>query len=166
MRAESDWLIGLASERVDDKLATLQTLSHQEAVSGITVACIELVDDAEEEVRMWASEALQRAVQPDRGEVDALAELLRQPNAGEIAYWAATMLGRLQSDAVEGVGALQDCLLHSSYLPARERAAWALAQIGPPAASAIGSLEAVSAEAPPRLKRLACEAIQAIGHAP
>ncbi|TWU17734.1 hypothetical protein Pla52o_49490 [Novipirellula galeiformis] len=165
MMAKSDWAAGLASQRVEDKIATLRTLANQDAVTGLAVACIKLVVDSDEEVRMWAAEALQRSVLPDVDDVETLAELVLYPNDGEIPYWAATMLGRLQSEAVGGVEALQHCLLNSNYLPARERAAWALAQIGPAAANAIGSLEKAAPTAPPRLKQLVREAIQAIGNA-
>ncbi|WP_372726322.1 hypothetical protein, partial [Novipirellula sp.] len=59
----------------------------------------------------------------------------------------------------------QSCVLNSMYLPARERAVWALAEIGPAAANAIESLEKTAEAAPPRLKRLAKEAIKTIGNA-
>ena len=65
--------------------------------------------------------------------------------------------------AVSAVDALQTCLRESMYLPARERAAWALSQIGPPASSAVPALQEAAKGAPPRLQRLATEALRAIG---
>ena len=48
------------------------------------------------------------------------------------------------------------------FLPARERATWALTQIGPAASAAIPTLMEAVETAPPRLQRLAIEAIEAI----
>ena len=88
--------------------------------------------------------------------------LLQSADDGETCYWAATLLGRLGQDAAVAAGALEGCLRESMYLPARERAAWALSQIGPQAAAAVPTLEEAAAAAPPRLQRLATEALAAI----
>jgi hypothetical protein len=48
------------------------------------------------------------------------------------------------------------------YLPAREQATWALHQIGPPASIAIETLKEAAEDAPPRLQRMAKEAIRVI----
>lgn len=166
MSANIDWATGLASNSVDQRVATLRKISHQEdAVTGVTVQCVQLAGDSDDDVRMWAAEALSQAVTPTPADVDSLAELLLHSEDGEIGYWAATMLGRLKMEAATAVDALQSCVLNSMYLPARERAVWALAEIGPAAANAIESLEKTAEAAPPRLKRLAKEAIKTIGNA-
>ena len=101
-------------------------------------------------------------MQPDPAEATELSELLSACGDGEVCYWAATMLGRLGKQSVAAVDALEACVRESMYLPARERATWALSQIGPQAAAAVPTLEEAAAAAPPRLQRLASEALEAI----
>ncbi|GAA5504830.1 HEAT repeat domain-containing protein [Novipirellula caenicola] len=166
MDANSDWARGLASGSVDERIATLRKISNQsDPVTGVTILCVQMAGDSDDDVRMWAAEALAHAVTPLPAEVDSLADLLRHSDDGEIDYWAATMLGRLKTQAAAAVDALQSCVVNSMYLPARERAVWALAEIGPAAADAIQTLETTAEAAPPRLKRLAKEAIKSIGNA-
>lgn len=130
--------------------------------SGITTAVILLVADQDEETRNWACEALESTVVPLPNEVSGLIELLRDKNDGEIEYWSATMLGRLGTVAAGATAVLANCLLDSPHLAARERAAWALSEIGPAARSAMNALRQVGPEDPPRLQRLAATAIQSV----
>ncbi len=88
-------------------------------------------------------------------------------NAGlvqaDVAYWAATLLGRLQAQAAGTVSPLTAALAENRPLAVRERAAWALEQIGPAARDALPALRQAAASKQPRLARLANEAIAAIG---
>jgi HEAT repeat protein len=76
----------------------------------------------------------------------------------DVAYWAATLLGRLESEASGAVSQLMEAL-GSSALAVRERAAWALGRIGPRASKALPLLRKLSRDSRPRLARLAAEAI-------
>ena len=130
--------------------------------SGVTAAVILLVADKDEATRHWACEALEATIVPMPNEVGGLIQLLRDKSDGEIEYWAATMLGRLGTAACGATGVLASCLLDSPYLAARERAAWALSEIGPAARSAMNALRQIGPDDPPRLQRLAATAIQSV----
>lgn len=159
---QETWANRLASVSVTDQVDALRQICNDKEVTGISVAVVALSGSSEDEVRMWSAEALEVAVRPDPSEVPGLIELLKRAVDGEICYWAATMLGRLGVDAGVAVGALESCLRESMYLPARERAAWALSQIGPAASVAVPTLNQAVESAPPRLRRLASEAIRSI----
>lgn len=162
MTNHDDWADMLASDSPEKQAEALRLISGQDSVTGLTVAITSLSGSSDDEVRTWAAEALETAVEPTAAELTALIELLDSAGDGEICYWSATMLGRLGNQAGAAVAALARCLRESDYLPARERATWALRQIGPPAAAAIPALKAVADQAPPRLQRLATEALRAI----
>jgi hypothetical protein len=111
---------------------------------------------------MWASQALETGVRPTIDEVGQLTVILNQSLSDEVGYWAATLLGRLGIQASSAVETLVRCAADSKYLPARERAVWALAQIGRAAAPGTPTLRILAEEGPPRLKRLAIAALEAI----
>lgn len=157
-----NWAATLNGESTDRQLETLRQVASHDEVQGLTCPAIRLAGSSHDEVRMWAAEALESSIQPKREEVLQLIQLLEQAADGEICYWAATMLGRLGQESAVATAALANCLQHSMYLPARERAAWALGQIGAEAASAITTLDDARQTAPPRLSQLAAEAIAAI----
>lgn len=163
MSNNNSWGEILAGNSPDAQVETLRHISGQESVTGLTVLVVALSGSRDDEVRMWAAEALETAVKPTEPEVTALIRMLESAADGEICYWAATMLGRLGPDAVAAVDALETCLRNSMYLPARERATWALSQIGPRAAAALPALKEAAQAAPPRLQRLAAEAVRVIG---
>jgi hypothetical protein len=167
MEAKQEWISQLNSESVDDQLAALRRIAGTEAVTGITVPVVTMVGSGDSDVRMWAAEALERAVDPGVEEAESLAELLDASADDEVGYWAATMLGRLghslsgrPSLSAAAVAALDHCLRHSSYLPARERAVWAVCQMGPASRRVIPTLRRLSHEAPPRLQRMSANALR------
>jgi HEAT repeat protein len=160
-----NWSEWLKSESAEDQVVALRQIAGAETVTGFTVAVVQLSGSRNDEVRMWSAEAMETTVQPNVGEVSALGELLENAVDGEICYWAATMLGRLGCQSVGAVSALEGCVGESMYLPAREQATWALSQIGPRASSAIPTLREAAEDAPPRLQRMASDALRAIGEA-
>lgn len=163
MTDDQNWRNMLATDSAETQVEALRQISGQESATGLTVAIVALSGSPDDDVRTWSAEALETAVVPTESEVPPLIEMLESASDGEICYWAATMLGRLGPKAVAAVDALEACLRESMYLPARERATWALSQIGPPAAAAIPALKEAAEAAPPRLKRLATEALRVIG---
>jgi len=157
------WALKLSGDSPDDQVEALRQISNAEQVRGLAVVVVALSGSSDDEVRMWSAEALEVAIQPDPSEVQGLIQQLQKAVDGEICYWAATMLGRLGTEAVGAVAALEACLRESMYLPARERAAWALSRIGPAASAAVPALTEAADTAPPRLQRLASEALRVIG---
>lgn len=138
--------------------------------SGLPCAArlVRLTGSDGEMVRIGAAEALESGVPVQSDEILSLCELLYDDLPGDVSYWAATLIGRLGlagelgDHRANAVASLQKCLTESTYLPARERAAWALGRIGQQAADAMPILRAIAEEAPPRLRRLAVEALESI----
>ena len=85
----------------------------------------------------------------------AIAKRLEQAQSELVAYWAVTLLGRLGPAAINQLSQLCQALAHSPHLPVRERAAWALGQLGPLAHDALTVLEEAANSDHPRLARLA-----------
>ena len=80
----------------------------------------------------------------------------------DVAYWAATLIGRLGPDGAASVPALIAALEDSPHQNVRQRAARALGKIGPGAAAAKDSLQKAAAGDDPRMARLAERALGAI----
>lgn len=151
-------LAELGSEDVTVRRGAAEALAR----GGAELAVVPLVRacaDPDEEVREWSGAALETLGPPAAEAGAELAELLGA--AAPAAYWAATLLGRLQADAAAWVPALTQAVGHPDP-SVRQRAAWALGQVGPAAAAAIGTLEAVAEEGDPRLARLAATALEQI----
>lgn len=134
---------------------------HAEAKAAM-IPLIRACGDPEETVREWAVAALEEIGPPESDELAAIAEMLNEPN-GDSAYWAATLLGRAEAEAAGEVGALAACLDSQASIAVRQRAAWALRQIGEPAKPAIPALRRAANDGNVRLANLAQQAIDAIG---
>ena len=144
------------------RTAVRELFHFRPAYAGLTAAVLPLVVDPDEQTRHWACELLDRVLKPEIGELPHLIETLRATSDGEIEYWTATMIGRLGPDAASATAALATVLLDSSCLAARERAAWAISQIGPGARAAVNSLRQIGNDDPPRLRRLAESALAVV----
>ena len=152
----------LRSAEVARRRAAAEALGRE----GADVAVIALLDacaDADEQVRELANAALEELGPPPLEVADQLAERLNGPEL--TGYWAATLLGRLGDAAGPWSNALGQTLHPSSGSPHaanRQRAAWALGQIGPAAEVAVAALEAASQGDDARLAKLATRALQEI----
>lgn len=152
----SKWSKSLSSGEQQSQIETLRQISNEDCVIGLALETVGLAGSPDDEVRVWAAEAMETAIQPEPADMKQLIELMEQSPDGEVCYWATTMLGRLGIGASAAAASLEDCLIGSTYLAARERAVWALSQIGPKAAAAIPALKKVAGEMHhPRLARLA-----------
>lgn len=144
----------------EQRASAAQTLSQLGA--GAAPAAAALVnlagDDASGE---WCVATLEELGPPPASQVGELAKLTTADNEAT-AYWAATLLGRLGPAAAPATGALARQAAEHPSLAAKERAVWALGKIGPAAAGAKPVLESLTKSDPPRLARLANEAIKAI----
>jgi HEAT repeat protein len=139
-----------------------EQLSH--LGTGASEAAVPLVQacaDGEDEVRQWAAAALEELGAPLASDLEPLIALL-QDEQGDVGYWAVTLLGRLGSEAAAAVPVLAGVLASNRDLAVRERAAWALGQIGPPAAAACPQLQQAAAGDAARLARLAQQALRQI----
>ena len=128
----------------------------QAAAPTLVQACAE--DD--ESLREWVVSALEQLGAPADTDLPALVKLL---DADELsAYWAATLLGRLHERAAPAVAPLTQCVAASPHPSVRQRAIWALGQIGSAARSAAEVLQQAAASSDPRTARLAREAIDGV----
>ena len=63
---------------------------------------VRAVGNASDEVREWVVSALEELGPPRGADVEPLAGLLEHDDA-DVAYWAATLMGRLEAEAAECV---------------------------------------------------------------
>ena len=138
-----------------EKLAQLESDACGAAVP-LVVTC----ETDDEPLREWATAALESLGPPEESDVAKLAALVGRPSL-DVAYWAATLLGRLESKAAPAAPNLVQALITHPEMAVRQRAAWALGKIGPAAGAARDAL-AQAAQSPDR--RLARLAREAIGH--
>jgi HEAT repeat protein len=140
-----------------ERLAQLGTDAQEAAVPLVEVC------DCDESIREWAVAALEGLGPPRPADIGPLVELLKRPTL-DTAYWAATLLGRLEDQAAPAVSGLVRALESHGELAVRQRAAWALAQIGPAACAARAALEAAAGSSDARLASLAVLALGRIGN--
>jgi HEAT repeat protein len=143
-----------------EQLAKLADDAQAAAVQLVTT-----MGDADSTVRDWVYAALESLGPPRAEDASSLAQLVNDKRL-DVAYWAVTLLGRLgaaagfsSGDVAPVVSALTAVLQSHAEVAVRERAAWALGQIGAPAATAIPALQHAASDPTPRLSRLAQEAL-------
>ena len=155
----ADLIANLTSADADTRAAAAESLGQMAAdAAPAAVALVEACRDTDDRVREWAVAALEDLGPPPEEAVKPLTLLVgdKNPRAG---YWAATLLGRCGEGAASAVDALAKAVDSGADLAVRERAAWALGQIGPAASAARGVLEKAAAAADERLARLASDAL-------
>jgi HEAT repeat protein len=155
----------LSSDEAATRIAAAEELAKlADGAQPAAVALVHAMGDADGAVRDWALAALESLGPPAAEDTDALVKLLTDARLN-IAYWAATLIGRLgeDADAAKVVPALVQALNEHADLAVRERAAWALGKIGPSAVDALPALKNVAGDPKLRLSRLAREAIDKIG---
>jgi HEAT repeat protein len=128
------------------------------AAAPAAVPLVEACRDDDERVRESVVAALEDLGPPPDDAVGRLTALVGDTNP-LAAYWAVTLLGRCGEGAAGAVDALAKAVGAGGDLAVRQRAAWALGQIGPAASAARGVLEKAAGDADPRLARLASEAL-------
>jgi HEAT repeat protein len=155
----------IASLRSDDSAtqqAAAEQLAHMETgAQAAAVALVEASDSDKEEVREWVVAALEGIGPPLEKDIGQLAALLKKKSL-DVAYWAATLLGRLGPEAAPAVSELTKAVSTHDELAVRQRAASALGEIGPAAKSSLESLQDATKSTDPRLARLARDAIEQI----
>jgi HEAT repeat protein len=143
-----------------DTKQLIEYVKHPELALQNLSEVMDQLESQDESIQNYAHEALENCGIPGPENVD---ELLKHLNSGSssASYWSSTLLGRLGKTAIslKDFATIQDNLCQcledeSSDLAARERAAWALSEIGNLAASNRTRLQTQLNHAPPRLKRL------------
>jgi len=147
---------------LDRAAAAQQLCESAEEARPAAVALVRAVGDEDEAVQEWATAALEELGPPEVKDLPHLVELVADKN-DDVAYWAVTLLGRLEAEGTEGVDVLTDALHESRQMIVRQRAAWALGRIGSSEAAVQEALTSAANDSDARLARLASEALQAIG---
>lgn len=160
----STWIGDLSAEEPARRRRAAERLARSgTGARGAAVPLVRAAGDRSEEVREWATAALEGLGPPDVADLAALRELLTRPRHPDCAYWATTLIGRLGAGGQPAVPELVSALQNTPQRSVRQRAAWALGKIGPPAAAARGALEEATRSGDARLARLAERALQEIG---
>jgi HEAT repeat protein len=159
----STLIAALSSIDADSRAQTAEQLAQlgadaQPAAVALVLAC----GDESEEVRQGASSALEEMGPPELSDAEPLTSLV-EAKSPDVGYWAATLLGRLKAKVAPAIEALAHAVLQSPHLPVRQRAAWALGEIGRAAAASLPNLRRAAADSDLRLAQLAQRAIQQIG---
>lgn len=155
----TDLIANLASAAADTRAAAAESLGQMATdAAPAAVALVEACRDADDRVREWVVAALEDLGPPPEDAVKPLTLLVgdKNPLAG---YWAATLLGRCGEGAASAVDALGKAVDSGADLAVRQRAVWALGQIGVAASAARGVLEKAAGDADERLARLASDAL-------
>jgi len=152
----------LESDSADTRAAAAEQLAQRGAeASAVAARLARACGDQDERVAEWGASALEEAGPPPAAQLNPLIEVLQEQNAGA-SYWAATLLGRLESAAAPAVEFLASAVADSPHASVRERSAWALGRIGTSATPALPCLQTAAGGQAARLARLAQEAIERI----
>jgi HEAT repeat protein len=138
----------------------LAALGH--AAQGAAVALVRTIGIPHEEVLEACTAALEEVGPPAAEQIKPLAGLAGDCSS-DVAYWAVTLLGRAGNVAAAAVPNLIHVVEGDADLPVRERAAWALGEIGPAAKAATPALRVAADSSDARLARLAKKALESIG---
>jgi HEAT repeat protein len=162
-------LLEPSTQRRIEAATRLAKLGRQAKAAAVPL--VRAAGDPQEDVRQWASAALEELGPPAAEDGPALVELLADARdsaasaasaaSADVGYWAATLLGRLGSGA--HTDSLAQALDPRYALAVRQRVCWALGEIGPAARSALDAIETASRSDDPRLARLAHAALARIG---
>lgn len=148
----------LAAADVAVRRAAVRDLAQRGAEAGAAAAALaRCAADADDDIRAWATEALENLGPPAAEQAPALVALLG--GEADAAYWAATLLGRLSSAGSDVLAALTQALGPPFALRVRERAAWALGQLPERTPDVVQALTTAAQAAEPRLARLAQAAL-------
>lgn len=153
----------LTDPSIDVRTAGAEELARLgDGAQPAAVALLDACGDVDAGVREWVAAALEGLGLPRPEDCNAFVKRLGTENPA-VAYWAATLLGRLQSDAKAAVGPLSLSLTSHTSLEVRQRVAWALGKIGPEASAAAPALKEAARSSDARLARLAKQALTEIG---
>lgn len=156
------WTTELSATDVTTRRAAAEKLAQAgTAARGAVVPLVRAVGDDDETVCEWSAAALESLGAPDEADLVALVGLLEAASP-DSAYWAATLIGRLEKRAVLAVPKLAARLGAKVPDQVRERVAWALGMIGLRHPEAEAALAAAAASDSPRLARTARQALESL----
>ena len=159
----SNWARTLA---VSDDLAARREAArqlslHPEEAQVAAIALVTAASDADESLREWAVSTLEDLGPPSAAD---LSELLRlaDNSSSDIAWWAITLLGRLGPEASDAAALLARRSLDETSPAVRQRAIWALGQLGPAATGQRDTLVTLADSEDAQVARLARQALERV----
>ncbi len=127
------------------------------AMAAIVPLCC-CCSDSDEQVSQWSQAALEELGPPATDELEALIELTAADES--TAYWAVTLIGRLEGEAAPAAGHLARVVdQDSTPIEVRNRAIWAISRIGLIDSKIKTILENAARSENPRTARLASKAL-------
>lgn len=150
----------LSSDDAATRLAAAERTMNAPRTVSPAVLVLAMQDESDE-VREAISSVLESYGPPSPTDIAALATALTHANS-DVAYWAATLLGRCEHAAAPAVRQLIETVENRAESNVRERAVLALGQIGSAAKSAVATLQQLAESSNGRLQRLAREALSSI----
>lgn len=152
----------LASDQIEQRRRAAELLSQNADVAiDVAVALVRAAGDDDRQVAEYCVATLEEMGEPSASQLEELSQLATAANE-ESAYWAATLMGRAGVQACEFAVLLGDIVASDAAPQVRERAAWAIARIGPSAKAARPQLESCTGAEPSSLARAVTKAIEAI----
>lgn len=152
----------LSSDDVAERRRAAELLSQNADVAAdVAVELVRGVGDADRQVSEYCVATLEELGEPAPSHLEPLSELAAAGNA-DVAYWAITLMGRAGVTCAEHSMLLGDIVASDAEPQVRERAAWALARIGPAAVVAVPQLESCKDAEPSSLARAVAKALEAI----
>ncbi len=153
------WQLQLNRGSAEERAIAAEQLSYLGEDAAFAAVDLVKACAADENIRDWAVAALEGMGRPPEDSIAALAEQSLS-NDPLVAYWAVTLLGRLGPSAEQAQEPLLELLkTPATDLPVREKAAWAIGQIGPAAKVAVPELQKLLRADQPRLTKLVENAI-------
>lgn len=149
----------LGAKDLETRLAATEACAKSPDIAKTAIIPLcHLTADVNEEVAQWAAAALEELGPPASEELDALVALFTAEEA--TAYWAVTLVGRLQPTDLAIPKQLAQ-LVEKETTPqeVQNRAIWAIGQIGLNSPDIQAVLEKASHSPNPRTARLASKAL-------
>ncbi len=120
----------LQSTDLSSQVAAAEELARlAEEARPAMVALVQHCGSADEDLRNWCTAALEEIGAPAMEQIDELALLASSANT-DVAFWAATLLGRAGSLATSATTILSERSSDPATPEVQKRAAWALERIG------------------------------------
>ncbi len=119
----------LQATDLSSQVAAAEELARlAEAAQPAMIALVQHCGSADEDLRNWCTAALEEIGAPASEQIDELALLASSANT-DVAFWAATLLGRAGSLASSATPILHERTADASAPEVQKRAAWALERI-------------------------------------